>query len=99
MTEDGTTWENGGLLQIGSVDVRRRVIAQPVLFDITDDAYDNARAIFVNRVGIVTEEQLAADGIFLGQKTVNKGFVDDNGPGSTSRVVRVEVAAALERNF
>src|SRR6185437_9017901 len=64
-----------------------------------DDADDLPGANFVHWIRVVAQQDLLADGIFVGEELVDEFFIDDDDPGSGFGVVVIEIAAFAERNF
>src|SRR5260370_30253281 len=92
-------WIHCRVLEIGSVDERRSRLSQPKMLHVADDADNLSRALFVHWIWIIPEKQLSPDGIFIGEKAMREGFVNDHDPWGRLRVVVVQEAALFQRNL
>src|SRR5260370_4125066 len=92
-------WIDCRLLEIGSVDERRSRLSQPKMLHVADDADNFSRALFVHWIWIIPEKELSPDGIFMGEKAMREGFVNDHDPWGRLRVVVVQEAALFQRNL
>src|SRR6266853_5600754 len=81
------------------VDKRRRFFSQAKMFDVADNADDLAGTQLVDRIGIVAQKNLLADGILVRKELARKRLVYRDDPRSGFRVVLIEVAALDQRNL
>ena len=74
-------------------------MSQPKLFDIPDDADDLTGAFLINWIGIIPQEYLLPDRVFVGKIAMRESLVDDYDPRSRQRVMFIQDATFFERNL
>ena len=84
--------KNCGLLKVGGVHKRRRVLSQAKMFHVSDDPHDLPRPLFIYGIGIVPEEQVLPDGIFIREEPPGERLIDDQRPRCALVVMLVQVA-------
>src|SRR5260370_38803033 len=77
----------------------RRFFSQTKMFDVADNPDDLAGTQFVDRVGIVAQKNLLADGILVLEKLARKRLVYRDAPRRGSRIVGINVAPFAHGNL
>ena len=93
------SWESRGLLVNAHIYEGRSCSAEAEMFDVADYADDLPGTNFVDRIRVVSRQDLLADGIFVQEELAHEFFVDDDDPGSGFGVVFIEIAAFEQGNL
>src|SRR6266446_6380810 len=99
MSPVGASRKDGGLLGVGGINKRRRLLSRPKMLYIANDAHNLPRPQFVHWIGVVAQEDLLPDGVFVGEKLARESLVDRDHPWRSCRVVIVQVAPFYQRNL
>src|SRR6267142_1040840 len=99
MGPGGTSGKDRRLLIEWGVHKRRSLLPGTKMLDVADDANDLARPRFIDGVRVVAQEDLLADGIFVGEEFVGERLIDGYDKGRGFRVVLNEVTPFAPGNF
>ena len=83
-----------GDLRIGHDHQRAGIAAEPTLMRVAHHADDLARGLFKVGTNSVANDDLLADGIFVGEELLRQGLVDERHAGRAGGVLVGELAAA-----
>src|SRR5258708_37348975 len=80
MGAGGASGKDRRLLVEWGVHKRRSLLPRAKMLDVADDANDLARPRFIDGVRVVAQEDLLADGIFVGEESVGERLIDSYNP-------------------
>jgi hypothetical protein len=93
-----TTGENCGQLEIRRVHDWKSFLSQPEVLYVSDDSDDLPGPLFVDIVGLVSQQQALTDGVFIGKLAPGEGLADNGGPWHVSAIRLAQIAALPQRN-
>ena len=98
MGDRGAARKYGWLLKRGSKYIRWNFFSQAVVLHVTHDAHDLPRALLLDRIRVVSQKQLLANGILVWKIPASERFVDHDGPRGRLGIALVQITSLPERD-
>src|SRR3984893_11688370 len=94
-----TAGESGRLLHVWRIHKGRSVSPNAKVLYVTDDADDLPRPQLIDRIRIIAEENLLADGIFIGEEFACQRLIHHDDPRAALGVMFIQIATLPQWNL